>query len=305
VTTSVSVGVCAYNEERRVPRLLESVVSQSLPVAYELREILVVASGCTDRTEARVVEARARDPRVRLIREPVRRGKASAINILLEESTGDILVLVNADAALNPGSLEHLLGAFEEDAETQVACGSVVLEDGHRGLQNVLEEMQWRIHNRSLETLSDLRMDNHCCDEFMAIRRGFLTALPPNLINDGAYIGVAAALRGSSVRFRPGAEVRIETPRTVRGLLQQRVRVLRGHRQVRRLLGRTPSTIEGLATRRPDLVVKLLGGAFRDRPSSILPFLAVALPVEVYANVLAFLQDVATDHYEAVWVPVE
>lgn len=305
MTASVSVGVCAFNEEGRLPRLLDSVLSQSIPPSYAVREILVVASGCTDGTEGVVERVRAKDPRIRLIRESVRGGKASAINLLLTQYQGDFLVLVNADAELNPGSLAQLLGAFEEDPEAQVACGPVVLEDGHPGLQNVLEQMQWRFHNRSLEALSDLRADNHCCDEFMAIRRGFVTTLPPGLINDGAYIGVVASLRGQSVRFRPGARVLIETPRTVRGLVQQRIRILRGHRQVRRLLGRGPNTIEGLATRRPDLAVRLLSGILRDRPSSVLPFLAIALPVELYATAVAFWQDVTSHRSDAVWVPVE
>lgn len=305
MTATVSIGICAYNEEDRIPKLLGSVVSQSLSPGYGLREILVVASGCTDGTEQRVEEARATDARIQLVREATRRGKASAINLLLERYVGDILVLVNADAELEPGALEQLLRAFDEDPGTQVACGSVLLNDGHPGLPAVIEELQWRIHNQSLEALSDLRAPNHCCDEFMAMRRGFLTSLPPDLINDGAYVGVVAAIRGQSVRYRPGAEVRIDTPTTLRGVVQQRIRILRGHRQVRHLLGRWPSTVEGLAAQQPGLVVKLLRESFRGRPASVLAFLGVALPVELYANAAALLQEVTASGYDPAWVPVE
>lgn len=305
VTASITVGVCAYNEERRIPRLLASVLGQALPDAYTLDEVLVVASGCTDATEARVVEAGSRDARVRLIREASRNGKASAINLLLAEFRGDILVLVNADAELRPGSLENLLEAFREDASAQVACGSVVLEDGEGGLHTLVEDLQWRIHNRSLQALAVLGSGNHCCDEFMALRRGFLTKVPPELINDGAYIGVYAALRGETIRYRPGAEVLVDAPRSIRGIVQQRIRILRGHRQVRRLLGLPPNTIEGLATTKPDLALRLLRASFRDRPARILPFLVVALPVELYALTVSSWQELTREAYQPAWNPVE
>lgn len=305
MTVPVSVGVCAYNEEKRIAGLLDSVISQALPPPNRLDEILVVASGCTDRTEEVVEAARSKDARIRLIREADRKGKVSALNRLLDEYRGDILVLVNADARLRPGSLEALVRPFREDPMMQVACGSPMPEDGHSGLQSLIEGIQWRVHNRSLAALSDLRTDNHCCDEFMAMRRGFLATLPPDLINDGAYIGVIASLRGLSVRFCPEAEVLIETPQTVRGIVQQRVRILRGHRQIRRMLGRSPNTIEGMATRRPDLAVKMFRDAFHDRASSLLPFLAVALPVELYAAALALWQDFATGDHGPAWTPVE
>ncbi len=284
---------------------MDSVLHERIPPAAVLTEVLVVASGCTDRTEARVQDACARDPRVRMIREPVRRGKSSAINLLLRQFQGDVLVLVNADAELVSGALGHLLAAFTEDPAAEVACGSVTVRDGGTGLHSVLERLQWRVHNRTLAALSALGAGNHCCDEFMAVRRGFLTAVPPGLVNDGAYVGVVASLGGQSVRFRPEAEVLVETPSTVRGLVQQRVRVLRGHLQILRLLGRPPNTIEGLAIQRPGLAFRLLREVFGDDPLALLAFMALAVPVELYSILIAAWQEAKGDRLDAAWTPVE
>src|SRR5205807_10512433 len=65
-----------------------------------LKEILVVASGCTDGTERVVEDWAGSEPRLRLIREAERSGKASALNAILARFRGDILVLVNADTRL-------------------------------------------------------------------------------------------------------------------------------------------------------------------------------------------------------------
>src|SRR5438093_491776 len=75
-----SIGVMAYNEERNIGQLLEALRVQAL-LSCRLAEIVVVASGCTDRTEGIVETAARRDPRVRLVRQTRREGKARAINI--------------------------------------------------------------------------------------------------------------------------------------------------------------------------------------------------------------------------------
>ena len=40
---------------------------------------------------------------------------------------------------------------------------------------DMIEAVRWRLHNRRLQALSDQGLGNHCCDELMALRRGFGT----------------------------------------------------------------------------------------------------------------------------------
>src|SRR5436190_13279106 len=68
------VGIMAYNEEANIGRLLAALSAQKTRVA-SLDEIVVVASGCTDRTEAIVQEFAARDRRVRLLTQARKEGK--------------------------------------------------------------------------------------------------------------------------------------------------------------------------------------------------------------------------------------
>ena len=46
---NVSLGIMAYNEEANIGQLLQAVLNQRF-VTARLKEIFVVASGCTDRT---------------------------------------------------------------------------------------------------------------------------------------------------------------------------------------------------------------------------------------------------------------
>src|SRR5205807_9519513 len=91
---------------------------------------------------------------------------------------------------------------------------------------DIVDRGWWRIHNRTLQTLSDLDAGNHCCDELMAMKRGFADSIPKDVVNDGSYFGVIAALRGSTVRFCRSAVVIVDTPSSLNGLLWQRRRIL-------------------------------------------------------------------------------
>src|SRR5881409_3417523 len=84
----VSAVVPAYNEERNVAHMLDSLLAQRTPLGI-LSEVVVVASGCTDATAARVTEVARRDGRVRLVTESVRSGKAAAVDRYLESRDAD------------------------------------------------------------------------------------------------------------------------------------------------------------------------------------------------------------------------
>ena len=106
-------GVVAYNEERTIRAALLSLLDQELPPGVAWNTIWVVASGCTDRTVEEAGLVAARDPRVRLVVEPVRTGKATAVTEVLRRAQGDAVVLLNADARAMPGAVAALWEAAE------------------------------------------------------------------------------------------------------------------------------------------------------------------------------------------------
>src|SRR3990167_3614295 len=71
---TVSIGISAYNEEKNIRGLLESVLGQTED-GFELAEILVVSDGSTDQTADRIREVL--DPRVKLVVSDTREGKTT------------------------------------------------------------------------------------------------------------------------------------------------------------------------------------------------------------------------------------
>src|SRR5690348_4374130 len=81
-----SVGIMAYNEEANIGRTIRAVLQQQGP-SVRIQEVIVVASGCTDRTVPIVAELVLQEPRVRLCLQEKREGKASAINVFLKQAS--------------------------------------------------------------------------------------------------------------------------------------------------------------------------------------------------------------------------
>ena len=78
----VVAGVTACNEERTIGPLLD-VLLAARPDGAPIEEVVVVSSACRTGPTRSSARFAARDPRVTLIAEPVRRGKAAAINTFL------------------------------------------------------------------------------------------------------------------------------------------------------------------------------------------------------------------------------
>ena len=107
---SVSVLIAAYNEEATVAEVLRN-VAETLPGA----EIVVVDDGSQDATIAEVERARTDiGTNVKLLRHAVNRGKGAAVRTAIGASTGDVVVIQDADLEYDPRDIPKLLAPIVE-----------------------------------------------------------------------------------------------------------------------------------------------------------------------------------------------
>jgi dolichol-phosphate mannosyltransferase len=99
----ISIVIPAYNEENTIAQILYKVQKVDLS-PYE-KEIIVVDNNSTDKTFqiAQSIE------KVRVFIEK-QKGKGSAVKKGLEVSTGDLIIIQDADLEYNPHDIPNLLG---------------------------------------------------------------------------------------------------------------------------------------------------------------------------------------------------
>ncbi len=111
------------------------------------------------------------DPRIVLIEESERRGKADAVNQVIAESVGEYLVFVNADALPERGAFSRLLRAIDHDPGAGVVSGNPITA-ARGGIASGMVELMWETHNECSADLEKTRLANHGTDELMVVRSG-------------------------------------------------------------------------------------------------------------------------------------
>ena len=229
---SVSLGVCAYNEESNVRACLESISSQALQ-GFELVEVLVISSGSTDRTNQYVMEYEAIDAKVKLHVQEDRKGKNSAINLFLQLAKADILVLANADNRLEPGALQALLEPFL-DRSVGMTGGHPVPVNSKDKFTGFAVHMLWDMHHR-------VALIHPKVGELVAFRNPGIE-LPEGTQSDEDIIRMELEKRDMRTVYVPEAIVHNRGPGDIRDFLKQRTRVNIGEMYMRRWFGYELST---------------------------------------------------------------
>jgi len=268
-TIACSMGIMAHNEERNIGQVLQRAISQRT-ATVTLTEIIVVASGCTDNTEAVVRRWAERDSRIRLLRQVRRQGKASAINQFLLEAREKVLVLCSADLVPEPDTIEQVVAPFADPNIGMTTCRPVPLNDP-RTFMGFAAHMLWDLHHH-------INLNGFKAGELIAFRKSF-ERIPYRTAVDEASIEPVIRGQGYGVRYIPTAIVHNKGPETIADFLCQRRRIYAGHLAVREAVGYAVSTMSGM---------KILGLVLRHldwRPRPFLWTWAVAA-LEAYGRLL-------------------
>lgn len=293
-----TIGICASDSATCLPSLFSFLTAEDYGKDFTLRKIVIVASGCPESVLAPVRKAVHSDSRISLITEPVRRGKAEAINRIIENSLGDYLVMLNADAFPAKSSIRKLL-EVASGPRVGAASAKPVFDEGN-GLLGRALALMWSAHSLMSLRLNHAGISNHACDELIVVRRSLLSRLPTNLVNDGAYIGGLVRAQGLKVKFSPAAEVMISVPIKPMDLIRQRRRITFGHVQVWKKLGRPPRTIETMLFTDPLMSLRTIIRVLSGRPRLILGF-PLVLVGESVAILMGLVDATRSTDRHTVW----
>lgn len=124
----LSVLIPVYNEERTLELIIEQV--HSVPV---MKEIICVNDYSTDRS-AQILDGLLAAGRIdKVIHQPYNRGKGAAIRTALANSTGNIVIVQDADLEYDPADWPLLLEPIIE-GQADAVFGSRFLGGPHRVL---------------------------------------------------------------------------------------------------------------------------------------------------------------------------
>jgi biofilm PGA synthesis N-glycosyltransferase PgaC len=264
----VSIGLMAHNEAANMGNVLEALSEQKTD-CVQIDEILVVSSGSTDGTDEIVRRWAAKEPRIRLIRQDRRDGKASAINRFLREARNEVLVLESADTLPLPNTVELLVSPLASE-EVGMTGARPVPTNSRKTLLGGIIHLMWELHHR-------LALEKPKLGEMVAFKK-VVRSIPPQSAVDEASLEAAIREKGLELVYVPGAIVYNRGPENFRDFLVQRRRIQAGHlwlkanfgykvsttsaiRILRHLVTLTPRSAWGLAVAVGAIALEALGRA--------------------------------------------
>lgn len=138
----LSLIVPAYNEEKRLPSMLEETVEYLTSRQVNDREftweIIVVDDGSKDRTADFVINFNSQHPEVILLRQPFNMGKGAAVQAGALHSRGKLILMVDADGATKISEIESL----EKKINNLMSVTKAAVVVGSRASIDEIEDMQ-------------------------------------------------------------------------------------------------------------------------------------------------------------------
>lgn len=236
-----SVGICAYNEEQNIGKLLVNILNHQH--SHHLDEIIVVASGCTDKTNEIVNQYAQRDERIKLITEAERKGKYSAINLILANNQSEILIMTDADCLLGDKAIDFLLKHFKHHSVGAVCGQTLPVNPKDKGFWGYVAHFRYKLFDWGAVIQHHENRFCHLSGYLYAIRKNIVEKIPA-IICDDSYMGIMIKRAGHHVIYEPRALVYIKHPTNLKDLYRQRKNIRLGHLQIEQLTGhRVSNTI--------------------------------------------------------------
>lgn len=227
----ITVGIPAHNEEENIGKILEILLNQKVENFDEL-EIVVVVSGSTDRTADIVREYQKKHDNIKLILQEKREGHASAVNEIIRNSTGDIIVFGCADTVPQKDVISKLVRHFK-DKEIGAVVGKAIPVNDPNTLWGFIGQtfFKWNYQD-------DILMVDF--EAFSAVRKDLIDYLPLDANPTERYVDLMVRKKGYKVIHEPEAIIYSKFPDNLRDFIIQRKRNLVHHIHFERATGIKP-----------------------------------------------------------------
>ena len=193
--------IIAYNEEEVLERKIENCLALDYPP--ERIEFLFGSDGSSDLTN-HILRA-CNEERVQAFIYQERRGKTSALNSIVPEASGDILLFSDANSICQPNAVKKLV-QYLVDPTVGGVCGRLQLlnPSGNPGGQG--EGLYWSYENLVKESEGAIQSVIGANGAIYAIRAALFRPLPTKtLIMDDFVITLQLLEQGYRVIYEPSA----------------------------------------------------------------------------------------------------
>jgi len=202
-------------------------------------EIIVNASGSTDGTTDGIVKtahALRNSSMIRIITGKERMGKAAALDDIILQATGDIIIFIDADTVIDGHCMRNIIEPFFKDETIGVVSGNVLSLNYGDDLFSFMSRFQRELHHELCLHRARRNLPPKVNGTFFAIRKDVVKRFPYLIVSDDEYASWCAQSKGYNVVYAPYAIVYTKDPTNLRDYMAKRRRIYCGHLLIRKQL---------------------------------------------------------------------
>ncbi len=191
----VSIVMAAYNEEQVIEEKIKSILSNDYP--EDKVEILIGSDASTDQTNEIIRSFQKLHTNITFKYYPDRTGKPTIINQLVENATGEILLLTDANVLFGTSTIFELVKHFN-DASIGLVDGNMI---NHRNEEEGISVQEGSYINREIKIKY---LQGQLWGTMMgpfggcyAIRTSYYTNVPSTFTVDDFYINMQVLRKGA------------------------------------------------------------------------------------------------------------
>jgi cellulose synthase/poly-beta-1,6-N-acetylglucosamine synthase-like glycosyltransferase len=221
ILPTVTMVVSVYNEEKILLQKIQNILMYDYPV--EKFTVCFGLDGADDGSESVIRNAATNNIQVVSFKE--RRGKASVLNDLVAQASGEIIVFSDANTEFEPQTIKELVKHFQ-NPHIGAVSGHLKLINGKGHNEQSGEMSYWEFENivKALES-------NACSllgatGAVYAIRKSLFVPLPVNLsVADDFLIPIEILKKKYRCLFEPQAIAYEEQEQSIMGEYRRKVRI--------------------------------------------------------------------------------
>jgi len=245
ILPSVSILIPALNEEKVIGHTIETLLKCDYP--RDKMEIIVIASGSTDKTVDTCKKYSSRGPVKVLTKNLKKRGKPAALNLGLSSAKNDVVVIYDADSIVRPSSLRALVEPLGRPEVAAVVGPVGIINDNENILtRSTSLEFAWLFKSSELRERLGLLVpfsgSNRCFRKKVLEELG---GYDEDSLVEELDLSVRLAQQGGLMVFSPRAIIQEEAIASWRAHSRQRERWMAGTREgLKNLMPRTKLRIK-------------------------------------------------------------
>lgn len=224
-TPRIAVIIPTHNEERTIEKKIRNTMLVDYPI--DLFEIIVVDDCSTDKTVLLIQDMH--EQRINCIVKEKRSGKAASINLAIQKTSAEFVVITDADVLISGNSFRSMLQLAINPNVGAVNGQIQVVNQKDSGVANSAADF-WQNENAILANESYIDSQTYLQGSLFLIRRSLLQSLPLDTHNVSEDFDLAIRIRklGFRVVAAPEATFTTFVPVTSSTAMIQRSRTALG-----------------------------------------------------------------------------